>query len=77
MRTIEIEVSADPSVLDAVFSPMVIESRSAPPGGKVTVTLDRPRSRIVLSMEAEELSVLRAMLNSYSGLMSAALRTAG
>lgn len=51
---------------------MDVESRSSPPGGEVTVS-NGHESEPLLSMVSDDLSTSRAMLNSYLGLVSAAM----
>ena len=56
-----------------------LEIASAPPGGEVNIDLIEKgeADRILLGMSSEDISTLRAMLNSYMGLLTAALDAAG
>ena len=59
------------SVLDAIR----LESHSAPSGGEVRV--DLPHDDVLrMELRADDLSTLRAMLNSYLGLLAVAVRAA-
>ncbi|MGA1793544.1 MAG: KEOPS complex subunit Pcc1 [Thermoplasmatota archaeon] len=55
---------------------MLVEASSAPEGGLLQVKYDRESGSLVLEMSSEDLSTLRAMLNSYLGLASAAFKAA-
>jgi len=52
-----------------------IEIASAPPGGEMSIDLieENDRDHIVIRMSSSDISTCRAMLNSYMGLLSAAL----
>ncbi|MBN1390844.1 MAG: hypothetical protein JXA22_09425 [Candidatus Thermoplasmatota archaeon] len=56
---------------------MELEARSAPLGGSIEIGYDTDVEILTLTMSSPDLSTLRAMLNSYLGLVGAALRTAG
>lgn len=62
---------------ELLIGPMEIEAGSAPEGGRIEIEHDRNGCALVIGMHSNDLSTLRAMLNSYLGLVSAALRTAG
>jgi len=55
---------------------MTIEASSAPEGGILEVSYDKEAGSLVLGMSSDDLSTLRAMLNSYMGLVSAAIKAA-
>jgi len=73
-----IEVWADlpDDVSFMISEPLRIESMSSPPGGEVKVSSTDDRNSSILEMSSEDPSTARAMLNSYLGLLSVALRTA-
>jgi len=54
----------------------MIEASSAPEGGLLEAGYDRGTASLVLEMSSDDLSTLRAMLNSYLGLVSAAVKAA-
>jgi tRNA threonylcarbamoyladenosine modification (KEOPS) complex Pcc1 subunit len=51
-----------------------LEATSSPPGGEISI--DYEDGSLVLDMSSGDLSTLRAMLNSYLGLVSTAVKTA-
>ena len=54
----------------------MLEAGSAPEGGSVNVRFDEDTRCLILTMGSDDLSTLRAMLNSYLGLVTAALKAA-
>lgn len=77
MKTvIEVWVDLPENVSFMISEPLRIESMSSPPGGKVKVSSPDDRSSPILEMGSEDPSTARAMLNSYLGLLSVAMRTA-
>ncbi|MGA1821607.1 MAG: KEOPS complex subunit Pcc1 [Thermoplasmatota archaeon] len=56
-----------------------LEIGSAPPGGEVSIELieEGGEDRIIIRMSSSDMSTCRAMLNSYLGLLTAALDAAG
>ena len=59
----------DPSTF---LEPILLESRSSPPGGEMDVEVID--GTLEIKMSSDDLSTLRAMLNSYLGLLSVAER---
>ncbi|MGA1848231.1 MAG: KEOPS complex subunit Pcc1 [Thermoplasmatota archaeon] len=73
--TIEVRIEIPQPVVASIVKPMELEALSSPPGGKLKVDVPGEGS-IILRMDSEDLSTLRAMLNSYMGLASAAVKAA-
>ncbi len=73
---IEVSIDLPPEVGVPVETPLKIEALSAPPGGDILVQYDTADSLLKLMMSSDDLSTLRAMLNSYLGLVSTAVKTA-
>lgn len=65
-----------PHIAESIVEPLKIEASSAPEGGILEVRYDEEAGSLVLVMSSDDLSTLRAMLNSYMGLVSAAIKTA-
>jgi tRNA threonylcarbamoyladenosine modification (KEOPS) complex Pcc1 subunit len=74
--SIKVDVSLPPEVGTPIEEPLKIEASSSPPGGDLTVDYVPSSEQLELKMSSDDLSTLRAMLNSYLGLVSAAVRTA-
>lgn len=72
---IEVRMDLPPSVVNSIVKPMELEAVSSPPGGSMKV-LSPENGGIVLLMDSGDISTLRAMLNSYLGLVSVAVRAA-
>ncbi len=73
--TIEVRIEIPQPVVASIVKPMELEALSSPTGGTLNVDATGEGS-IVLRMNSEDLSTLRAMLNSYMGLASAAVKAA-
>jgi tRNA threonylcarbamoyladenosine modification (KEOPS) complex Pcc1 subunit len=73
--TIEVRIDLPSSVVSSIVKPMELEAGSAPPGGRLNVATPGDGG-IVMKMASEDISTLRAMLNSYLGLASAAVKAA-
>ncbi|MFW3145441.1 MAG: KEOPS complex subunit Pcc1 [Thermoplasmatota archaeon] len=71
---ITVKLSSDIRTLSFLYSPLRLEGLSSPPGGVVDVSMEGPS--LIIRMTSDEVSTSRAMLNSYMGLLSAALRSA-
>jgi tRNA threonylcarbamoyladenosine modification (KEOPS) complex Pcc1 subunit len=68
------ELPVEDKVRTRIMGPLDLEALSPPPKGEVAF-FER-QSALCLELRSEEASTLRAMWNSYMGLVSAALRTA-
>lgn len=66
------DLSPDRSII--VSESMRIESVSSPPGGVVEVNGTGSPGEPFMMMSSSDLSTTRAMLNSYMGLLSVALK---
>jgi tRNA threonylcarbamoyladenosine modification (KEOPS) complex Pcc1 subunit len=73
--TIEVRIELSPSVVSSIVEPMELEASSAPSGGHLNI-LTPEVGGLVMIMGSDDLSTLRAMLNSYMGLVSVAVKTA-
>ena len=69
-------MTLNPEVGSPVEAPLKIEASSSPPGGDMAVDYDARTGILSLKMSSDDLSTLRAMLNSYLGLVGAAVKTA-
>jgi hypothetical protein len=72
---ISFSMICDPMLRDILLKITRIEAGSAPPGGFLSVE-SRGEKELKITMSSDDPSTLRAMLNSYLGLLSAA-RDAG
>ncbi len=70
---IELWVDLPDNVRDSISRAMEVESISAPEGGVVIVDSGNVDHSPWLKMISSDLSTIRAMLNSYTGLLSAAM----
>jgi tRNA threonylcarbamoyladenosine modification (KEOPS) complex Pcc1 subunit len=59
-----------------VLPPLELEARSSPPGGNIEIIFDDVKGTLDLKMFSDDMSTLRAMLNSYLGLVSTAVKAA-
>jgi len=73
--TIEVQIDLPPSVVNSIVKPMELEAVSSPPGGSMKI-LSLESGGIHMLMDSSDISTLRAMLNSYLGLASVAVRAA-
>ena len=71
---VTVELSVGVVVRSSVIEPLRLEALSPPPGGEVVFS-EGPLG-LRLELGSDEPSTVRAMWNSYMGLVSAALRTA-
>jgi tRNA threonylcarbamoyladenosine modification (KEOPS) complex Pcc1 subunit len=69
-----VEVPVGGQVRAVVLGPLRLEALSPPPGGRVSFS--EAGHQLVLELASDGPSTMRAMYNSYMGLVSAALRTA-
>lgn len=72
---IALEMDSSPQVIEVLREVIEVEARSAPEGGVIESDTRSREGGIIFTMESEDPSTLRAMLNSYGGLISAATRT--
>ena len=70
---IELWMDLPGNVRDSISRAMEVESISAPEGGEVNVDPNSCGYSPWLKMTSNDLSTIRAMLNSYTGLLSAAI----
>jgi len=68
---LSMEVPLEEDLIGPVLEALRLEALSAPPGGRVEVS--RMEGGMLMRMTAEDVSRARAMLNSYTGLLKAAL----
>jgi tRNA threonylcarbamoyladenosine modification (KEOPS) complex Pcc1 subunit len=68
------ELPVEGAVRSRILGPLRLEALSPPPGGEVL--FNEGPDLLLLELRSDEASTLRAMWNSYMGLISAALRTA-
>jgi tRNA threonylcarbamoyladenosine modification (KEOPS) complex Pcc1 subunit len=68
-------MDSPPQVIEVLKEVIDVEARSAPEGGVIESDTRSRKGSIIFTMESEDPSTLRAMLNSYGGLISAAART--
>ncbi len=73
--SIVLEMTTDGFSAHSVLESIRLESLSAPSGGEVRVDL-LDSDVLRLELTADDLSTLRAMLNSYLGLLIVAVRAA-
>ena len=75
---ITLEMEAEKPLSTILLKIIEIESESAPEGGSITpyLNMEEKTDLVGFRMESNDPSTLRAMLNSYAGLISAAERTA-
>ena len=76
MGKIRVSIEMDPEMGANIEAPMRLEALSSPPGGEISINYNREGSTLEIEMVSDELSTLRAMLNSYLGLVSTAVKTA-
>ena len=74
--TIDVSTILPSSIGASVAGPLEIEAISSPPRGELKVQYVKANDSLVMKMASEDLSTLRAMLNSYLGLLSAAVKAA-
>jgi tRNA threonylcarbamoyladenosine modification (KEOPS) complex Pcc1 subunit len=74
---VELRVDLPEDIFESISTSMSIESMSSPPDGTVEVERTYKNENPFLVMRSCDLSTSRAMLNSYLGLLSVALRAAG
>jgi tRNA threonylcarbamoyladenosine modification (KEOPS) complex Pcc1 subunit len=73
---IDVTLDIDEDLKKAIFEPLIVESRSAPAGGDLGIIDPGCGKDLIMEMRSEDLSTSRAMLNSYMGLLQAALEAA-
>jgi tRNA threonylcarbamoyladenosine modification (KEOPS) complex Pcc1 subunit len=76
MGVIRVSIIMGPEMGTNIEAPMRLEAVSSPPGGELTISYEHGSGSLDIEMFSEDLSTLRAMLNSYLGLVSTAVRTA-
>lgn len=72
---IEVWMGLRERMFESVSASMKIESLSSPPEGTVEVGITDSEEDPILVMRSTDLSTARAMLNSYMGLLTVALKT--
>lgn len=77
----KVEVSVEMDIASARYlvEALRVEAGSAPPGGEVKIFLEQEdkRGMVIMVLSSDDLSTLRAMLNSYMGLLTAAGESVG
>ena len=75
MGVIRVSIAMGPEMGNNIEAPMSLEAASSPPGGDLSISYNESEACLDIEMVSEDLSTLRAMLNSYLGLVTTAVRT--
>jgi len=70
-----VERESDVHKLESLYKSLVAEAKSPANVGRITIRIERVGKCVELLIEADTLSHLRAVINSFLYLSSSALRT--